>query len=58
MSMASYLLSRRTFELTGLPPGNYTVEAWHPVLGMRSVAVKLARGAKPATVSLSFAARP
>jgi hypothetical protein len=43
------------FELTGLPPGNYTVEAWHPVLGTRSVVVKLARGAKPATVMLSFA---
>ena len=44
------------FELAGLPPGNYTVEAWHPVLGTRSVAVKLARGAKPATVKLSFTA--
>lgn len=46
------------FELGGLPPGNYTVEAWHPVLGTRSVAVKLARGAKPAAVTLSFAASP
>jgi len=45
------------FELIGVPPGNYTVEAWHPVLGTRSVAVKLARGAKPATVTLSFAAQ-
>ena len=43
------------FELAGLPPGNYTVEAWHPVLGTRSVAVKLVRG-KPATVALSFTA--
>jgi hypothetical protein len=43
------------FELTGLPPGNYTVEAWHPVLGTRSATVKIARGARaPATVKLTF----
>jgi len=43
------------FELTGLPPGSYTVEAWHPVLGTRSVTVKLGKGARAAaTAQLSF----
>lgn len=43
------------FELTGLPPGRYTVEAWHPVLGTRSATVKIARGARaPAAVTLTF----
>jgi hypothetical protein len=43
------------FELTGLSPGSYTVEAWHPVLGTRSVTVKLGKGAKAtATAQFSF----
>jgi plastocyanin len=41
------------FELKGLPPGTYTVEAWHPVLGTKTVTVKLARG-KPATARFAF----
>ena len=41
------------FELTGLPPGRYTVEAWHPALGTRSITVTLARG-KPATARFTF----
>lgn len=45
------------FELTGLPPGNYTVEAWHPVLGLRSTRVTIARGARtPVTIKLAFTA--
>lgn len=36
------------FELTGLGPGSYTLEAWHPVLGTRTATVKLARGAASA----------
>lgn len=42
------------FELTGLPPGKYTVEAWHPVLGLRSTQVTIARGSK-APVAIKFA---
>lgn len=34
------------FELAGLPPGSYTLEAWHPVLGTRSVNVKIGKGAR------------
>jgi hypothetical protein len=39
------------FELTGLAPGSYTVEAWHPVLGTRSVTVKLGKGARAAATA-------
>jgi plastocyanin len=40
------------FELTGLPPGSYTVEAWHPTLGLRSQTVKLGKTA--ATAKFAF----
>jgi plastocyanin len=40
------------FELTGLPPGSYTVEAWHPTLGLRSQTVKVGKTA--ATAKLAF----
>jgi hypothetical protein len=40
-----------SFELKGLPPGSYTVEAWHPVLGTQSTVVKIARGAKAPVVA-------
>jgi hypothetical protein len=39
------------FELTGLPPGSYTLEAWHPVLGTRSLDVKIGKGAKGAVTA-------
>jgi len=46
------------FELTGLPPGTYTVEAWHPTLGTRSVRVKVGKGARRhATARFTFSAR-
>lgn len=35
-----------TFELTGLPPGSYTLEAWHPTLGTKSLAIQIGKGAK------------
>ena len=34
------------FELKGLPPGKYTLEAWHPTLGTRSLAIVIGVGAK------------
>ena len=44
------------FEIKGLPPGSYTLEAWHPVLGTRTVTVKLGKGAHAtATAKFSFA---
>lgn len=45
------------FELKGLPPGSYTVEAWHPVLGTRSMTVRIGKGAR-ATATARFAFQP
>jgi hypothetical protein len=43
------------FELKGLPPGSYTLEAWHPVLGTRTLDVKIGGGAKAAvTARISY----
>jgi hypothetical protein len=43
------------FEIKGLPPGSYTLEAWHPVLGTRSLDVKIGGGAKSAvTARISY----
>ena len=39
------------FELKGLPPGTYTLEAWHPTLGTRSLTVKIGNGAKGAVTA-------
>jgi hypothetical protein len=42
-----------TFELKGLLPGRYTLEAWHPVLGTRSLDVTIGKGTK-ANVTARF----
>jgi hypothetical protein len=43
------------FALTGLPPGSYTLEAWHPVLGQKSLRVTIGKGAKArVTARFSF----
>lgn len=42
------------FEIKGLGPGTYTLEAWHPTLGQRTLTVKIGTGAKatvPARIS-------
>jgi len=36
------------FEIKGLPPGDYTLEAWHPKLGLKTMAVKIGNGPKAA----------
>jgi hypothetical protein len=47
-----------TFELTGLPPGKYTIESWHPVLGTRSLQVIVGVGPKgKVNARLSYKAR-
>jgi plastocyanin len=33
-----------SFEIKGLAEGEYTVESWHPVLGMKSVTIKIGKG--------------
>ncbi|HEY0993486.1 MAG TPA: carboxypeptidase regulatory-like domain-containing protein [Kofleriaceae bacterium] len=42
---------RGAFELAGLPPGSYTLEAWHPTLGTRTLDVKIASGGAKAAVT-------
>jgi hypothetical protein len=43
------------FEIRGLPPGTYTLEAWHPKLGERSLTVKIGTGPKAnVTARLSY----
>lgn len=42
-----------TFELKGLPAGSYTLEAYHPTLGTKTLTVKIGVGAK-AAVSARF----
>jgi hypothetical protein len=42
-----------TFEIKGLPPGSYTLEAWHPTLGAKSMKVQIGKGKKGA-VSARF----
>jgi plastocyanin len=39
------------FEIKGLPPGSYTLEAWHPVLGTHTLDVKIGGGAKAAVTA-------
>jgi hypothetical protein len=34
------------FEITGLAPGTYTLEAWHPKLGLKTLTVKIGKLAK------------
>jgi hypothetical protein len=44
------------FTISGVPPGRYTVEAWHETLGTSTAQVAVA-ARQPATVSFAFAAR-
>ncbi len=34
------------FEITGLAPGKYTLEAWHPVLGSRTMDIEIGKGGR------------
>ena len=45
------------FEIKGLPPGSYALEAWHPTLGTRTVTVQVGKGAK-ATATAKFSFKP
>lgn len=43
------------FAIKNLAPGTYTLEAWHPTLGVRSLQVKVGSGAKgAATARIAF----
>jgi carboxypeptidase family protein len=45
-----------SFSLKGLPPGTYTIEAWHEKYGTQTATVTVA-GAAPKTQDFTFAAR-
>jgi plastocyanin len=45
-----------SFKISGLPPGNYTVEAWHERYGAKTADVSVAAD-KPATASFQFDAK-
>lgn len=45
-----------SFSLKGLPPGTYTIEAWHEKYGVQTATVTIA-GAETKTTDLTFAAR-
>jgi plastocyanin len=42
-----------SFEIKGLAPGSYTLEAWHPTLGTKTMNVKIGVGPK-ATITARF----
>jgi len=46
-----------TFEIKGLLPGTYTLEAWHPTLGEKSMTVKIGTGGR-AKVTARFSYKP
>jgi hypothetical protein len=45
------------FEIKGLPIGTYTLEAWHPVLGAKSMKVVIGKG-KRGDVTARFSYKP
>jgi len=45
-----------SFSITGLPPGTYTIEAWHEKFGTQTATVTIA-GTESKTANLTFAAR-
>jgi plastocyanin len=46
-----------SFELKGVAAGTYTLEAWHPTLGAKSMTVKVGHGAK-AAITARFSYKP
>jgi hypothetical protein len=45
-----------TFSIDGIPPGDYEMHAWHPVLGIQEAKINITAGGK-ATASFAFAAK-
>lgn len=46
------------FEIPDLPPGHYTLTAWHESLGTQSSEIDVAKDAAPLTVNFTFSAKP
>jgi len=49
--------SEGKFEIKGLPVGTYTLEAWHPVLGTKSMQIVIGKG-KRGDVTARFSYKP
>ena len=45
------------FEIKGLPVGSYTLEAWHPTLGEKSMQIVIGKG-KRGDVTARFSYKP
>jgi plastocyanin len=43
-----------TFAIPDLPPGSYTVKAWHEKLGEKTAKVTIPAGGKPASLTIDF----
>jgi len=43
-----------TFDIRGLPPGTYTLEAWHERLGMQTQSITIPEGAPDITATFAF----
>jgi hypothetical protein len=44
-----------TFEIKGLAPGTYTIEAWHERLGTQTQSVTISAGTPAVTAAFTFA---
>jgi plastocyanin len=47
-----------SFELPELPPGRYTVTAWHESLGTQTRDITIGPGGEPQTVNFTFSSKP
>jgi plastocyanin len=47
-----------SFALPDLPPGRYTITAWHETLGTQSQEIEINSRGEPQTVNFTFAAKP
>jgi Carboxypeptidase regulatory-like domain len=46
------------FTLPELPPGHYTLTAWHESLGTQTREISIAPGVEPQTVNFTFSSKP
>lgn len=46
------------FEIPDLPPGHYTITAWHESLGTQSAEIDVPKSGEPQTVNFTFSAKP
>ncbi len=47
-----------SFVLPDLPPGRYTITAWHETLGTQSRELEINSNGEPQTINFTFTAKP